>query len=137
MFFYSRLNASLPPTGLDDLFLVAHTMSLYMDGTETSSVALAFLMYQLARNPDVQEKLHQKIVEKLSENDGELTYEGLNEFKYLDWVVQEGMRIDVPFMLYTKVCTKDYVLPKVSDNAKPVKINRGTNVLIPANSIHL
>lgn len=114
---------------------MAHALSLYIDGTETSAASMSFILYQLAKNQDIQETLYRKIIDRLKTNDGVLTYEILNEFKYLEWVILEGLRINIPFSVIAKICTKEYELPGVS--AQPVKIQPGTAVMIPIAEIHM
>lgn len=48
---------------------------------------MTFCLYELALNPDVQEKLRLEIREVLSENDDKLTYESILEMKYLQMVI--------------------------------------------------
>lgn len=41
-------------------------------------------MYELAKNPHVQQKAYDDIISVLQNHDGKLTYEALSEMKYLD-----------------------------------------------------
>lgn len=56
----------------------------------TSSVS--FLIYNLAKYPDVQEKVRQEINENI-DPDKELTVRVLNELKYTDMVIRETLRL--------------------------------------------
>ena len=44
-------------------------------------------MYQLAMYPDIQKRLQDEIDRTLKENGGKVTYEAVNNMKYLDMVV--------------------------------------------------
>lgn len=56
-------------------------------GFETSSSTSCFVLYALALNQDKQEKLRNEIKTVLAKNKGELTYEGMQEMKYLQMVI--------------------------------------------------
>lgn len=60
---------------------------LLTDGMETSSVFMQFLLYEIAANPDVQERLKEEIDATLAKY-GQLTYESLQDMRYLDRVFQ-------------------------------------------------
>jgi cytochrome P450 family 6 len=51
---------------------------------------LTFALYELALNPDIQEKLRDEIRSMLSKNDNKLTYEMMLDMKYLQMVI-DGM----------------------------------------------
>lgn len=53
---------------------------------ETTSTALAFGTYELAINPEIQQKLRKEIQMTHSANDRKVTYESLLGMKYMDQV---------------------------------------------------
>lgn len=63
-----------------------------MVGHETTSNALNFALYELARNPEMQDKLRKEITEFVgSSPNGEPTYEEYqSKLPYLDAVCKEG-----------------------------------------------
>lgn len=48
---------------------------------------MTFALYELALNPEVQEKLRNEIKTVLSKHDDELTYEAMLDMKYLQMVI--------------------------------------------------
>lgn len=56
---------------------------------------MAFFMYEMAKNPEIQQRVYDEIQEVLQRFNGELSYEALSEMKYLDCCV-EG-EIDILF----------------------------------------
>jgi cytochrome P450 family 6 len=48
---------------------------------------MTFALYELALNPDVQEKLRDDIRLVLSQHNNELTYEAMLDMKYLQMVI--------------------------------------------------
>ena len=61
--------------------------------TTTSTVSLA--LYQVSQNPKIQAKLLKEIQE-LDNKDEPLTYQKLQEFKYLELVIKETLRMYPP-----------------------------------------
>lgn len=112
-------------------------MSMFTEGYETSSSVLAFAIYELARNPDIQERLYQEIDDVLAKYDGECPFEALQEMEYLDMVIHETMRLDVVAPLISRICTKEYTMPLIDGQKEPVKLQPGTAVQINCRSIHM
>lgn len=111
-------------------------MALYVDGTETSSTALSYVLYELAMNSHCQEKLFDEISENLAKHDGQLKAEGLQEMKYLEGIVLETLRKHPALNTMTKVCTQPYTLPKIDGQFEAITIQPGTIVSIPVLGIH-
>ncbi|XP_070493939.1 uncharacterized protein [Chironomus tepperi] len=107
--------------------LAAEAFIIFFGGFETSSSLMTFLLYELALNPDVQDRLREEIVTGLDENDDKLTYDLLLGFKYLDMVVNEGLRKYPPIPTPIRKCTKEYYIPDSN-----LVIPEGTVVLINA-----
>lgn len=66
--------------------LMPHTVTLYLDTYETTSVAIAQCLYQLGAHENVQWKLRQEISKNLSGNDGKINLDKLSEMEYLDQI---------------------------------------------------
>ncbi|KAJ8922480.1 hypothetical protein NQ315_007508 [Exocentrus adspersus] len=54
---------------------------------ETSSSTQTFALFELAKNPECQEKLRKEIIEVLAKHDDKITYDAVMEMKYLEKVV--------------------------------------------------
>lgn len=63
-------------------------------GFETSSSTSCFVLYLLALNQDIQEKLRNEITTVLAKHNDEITYEAVQEMKYMQMVIDgEFMRL--------------------------------------------
>jgi cytochrome P450 family 6 len=67
--------------------IAAQAFSFYLGGFETSSTTMTFCLYELALNPDIQEKLRAEIDAVLEKHGGNITYDAIFEMEYLDKVV--------------------------------------------------
>ncbi|XP_031635618.1 cytochrome P450 6B1-like [Contarinia nasturtii] len=120
----------------DDTSLAGHTLSLFIDGTETSSTALSYAFYELALNPHCQDKALNEIKQTLEKHDGTLTAEALQSMIYIEGILLEALRKHPALIVLTKVCTEKYTLPKTSEQSEPTTIYPGTVVNIPLLGIH-
>ena len=67
--------------------LVAQAFLFFMAGFETVSSGMTFLMYELAVNPDVQDRLAQEIKEHDAKNGGKIDFNTIQSMTYMDMVV--------------------------------------------------
>lgn len=71
--------------------LTAQAFVFFAAGFETSSITLAFCLYELSLNLDIQDKLREEIAQVLFE-DGEITYDTIMDMKYLNQVVEGELK---------------------------------------------
>lgn len=64
--------------------LAAQVWVFYAAGFETSSSTMSFCMYELARNIECQRKVQEEIDAISQKYNGAITYDSLNEMKYLE-----------------------------------------------------
>ena len=69
----------------DDVKMASQAISFFTAGNDTTSVTVAFILYELALQPNIQDRLRREIREAF-EKYGDFTYEAINEMKYLDMV---------------------------------------------------
>lgn len=67
--------------------ITAQAFLFFIAGFDTSSTAMNFTLYELAQHPDIQEKVRKEVNEVLNNYEGKITYESLNDMKYLSQVV--------------------------------------------------
>ncbi|KAG5890156.1 hypothetical protein JTB14_005176 [Gonioctena quinquepunctata] len=92
-------------------------------GHDTTATTLAFTMYCMAQHPDVQEKIleEQKCIFGDLNKELTVTYENLQDMKYLEMVVKESLRMYPPAPFMGRKVTKELkldggiTLPKDTD----------------------
>ncbi|XP_052863532.1 uncharacterized protein LOC128270166 [Anopheles cruzii] len=113
---------------ISSLDMAAHGVTFFIDGFETSSLAMSFALYEVARNQAVQEKLRSELLQARND-DGSIEYDTLLELPYLDQVLSESLRLWPPAAFLSKVCTVPTELELF--HGKTVSIERGMPVMIP------
>ena len=103
----------------DELIIVATAIVLLVAGYDTTGTTLAWALYELSKNPEVQDRLRNE-VEAISDGDMEkdLSYDNLQSMTYLDQVICETLRFHNPVAILQRATSKDYTIP-------------GTDLIIP------
>ncbi|XP_045477366.1 cytochrome P450 9e2-like [Harmonia axyridis] len=120
---------------ITDEIIVAQAIIFFLAGFEASSSLLSCLSYELALNPRIQQKLIEEIDEHLASSDI-ITYEMITKMKYLDQVVSEALRKWPTAFLQLRICTKDYVIEPEEELEVPLKVSKGSLVVIPIIGTH-
>ena len=124
------MKASALPKEKVEVMLISNLIMLFFAGMDTSSALLAALMYCMAKNPEVQEKLHDEINDALAQSvDGELDYNTIQTLPYMDMVINEALRF-YPIADIERKCVKEYTVPGTS-----FTIPTGMMVSLPATGI--
>jgi cytochrome P450 family 4 len=85
-------------------------------GHDTTTSGITFILYSLAKHPEIQEKVYEEIVEVLG-GDDDLTAKKLNKLHYLELVIKETLRLFPPVANYGRQLNEeftagDYTFPK-------------------------
>nr|CAD7438013.1 unnamed protein product [Timema bartmani] len=125
-----RVN-NAPLAEMTDTLLAAQCFVFFLAGFETSSTTISCCLHELAVNPDIQERLRKEVDKVLIKHGGKITYEALQDLKYMDAVVDETLRKYPPVGNLNRVCTKAYKIPDTH-----VNIDKDTKLIIPVYAIH-
>ncbi|KAF2899833.1 hypothetical protein ILUMI_06353 [Ignelater luminosus] len=118
----------------DDIMGVG--LGFFLAGYDTASNVMSYIAYELAANPDVQEKLFREVSSASREGDGKITYETLLGMKYLDMVVSETLRKWPPGYHMDRECRIPFTIEPEREHEKPLHIEKGTQCLITVLGIH-
>ncbi|TFK83083.1 cytochrome P450 [Polyporus arcularius HHB13444] len=128
--------------------LVGQINTFLLAGQETTTSALARILYILAREPHVQARLRTEIrkakkqyaSEQGLEEDWErvnLPYDVLVHLPFLDAVVRETLRVHPPTSMLNRTCTKDAILPlqfpvrsTTGEEVTAIHVPAGTNIIM-------
>ena len=75
---------------LTDEEIAAQSVIFLLAGFDTSSNTLAFTLYHLVLNPDVQDKLRSEIKEAIESNSNQPLYEIVQNMEYLDCALRKA-----------------------------------------------
>lgn len=64
--------------------LTAQAFVFYIAGFETSATTMSYCLYEIAKNQGIQRKVQEEIDTVLKRYDGKITYDSINEMKYLE-----------------------------------------------------
>ncbi|XP_053669587.1 cytochrome P450 4d2-like [Anopheles marshallii] len=125
------LNVTVEGKPLSNLDIREEVDTFMFEGHDTTTSGISFTICELARNQDVQERVYEEIVAVLGKDHktAELTYQNLQEFKYLDLVVKEGLRMYPPVGIIGRALVEDLEL-------NGTIVPAGQNVLVPIYVIH-
>lgn len=101
---------------MDDEELRSQVFTFMVAGHETTSVALAWTLYELAKNPEIQAKLREEINSVLCDGT-ELTWDTVENLMYLEKVIKESLRRHPPAHVTGRSPIEDitiggYLIPK-------------------------
>ncbi|CAL1289569.1 unnamed protein product [Larinioides sclopetarius] len=110
---------------------VAQCVSFFLAGFDTIASTITFVSYLLALNPEIQNKTIEEIRDVLEKKGGELTYEAIQEMKYLDNVLSETLRLYPVIPRLERMTEADC---KLGDTG--IIIPKGMVVFIPTYALH-
>ncbi|XP_055632901.1 cytochrome P450 6a8-like [Toxorhynchites rutilus septentrionalis] len=111
--------------------IAAQCFLFFTAGFETSSSTINFCLYELAMNPELQERLRSEIVDAITKDNGKVTYDTIMGMDLLERVVNETLRKYPPVDNLFRVSNARYTFP----NTK-YTIPAGTFLQIPVYAMH-
>ncbi|KAI0763033.1 cytochrome P450 [Trametes elegans] len=127
-------------TGLTSQQIVDNVNTFILVGHETTSGSLSFTLLELARNPEVQQRLRDE-VRRVGRD---LSYDDIQRLEYLDAVVKEGLRLHPASPQTERVALKDDVIPLTNPILTPsgeklssVRVSAGQVFHIPFTTMHV
>ncbi|XP_048478586.1 cytochrome P450 6B5-like [Plutella xylostella] len=123
----------------EEELLMSQAIVLFAAGYETTSRTMSFLLYELAKNPDIQEKCLAEVDAYLSTR-GEVQFDVTTALPYLSQCVDEALRLYPVFAVLTREVAAPLRLPLGGRGAGGagggVLLPRGLRVHIPVLHLH-
>ncbi|XP_058448862.1 probable cytochrome P450 4d14 [Malaya genurostris] len=99
-------------------------------GHDTTASAITFILYALAKHPEIQEKVYEEIVFNIgTDKDAPVNISSLNDLKYLDLVIKESLRKYPPVPFISRTAIKEA-------NLGGVILPANTNITIGIYNMH-
>ncbi|XP_055542715.1 uncharacterized protein LOC129728307 [Wyeomyia smithii] len=125
------LNVRVEGKPMSNLDIREEVDTFMFEGHDTTTSGISFAIYQLALNQSIQDRIYDEIVKILGSQplSKDLNYQDLQDFRYLEAVIKESMRLFPPVPLIGRQLVEDLEM-----NGTTVKA--GQDVLIPIYVIH-
>lgn len=107
--------------------IAAYCILFFFAALESVSMAISNALYLLMLHPEIQEKLYEDLIDQYP--DKEISYERLNDSKFLDAVVKESQRVHPGVNQLIRIAENEITI-------KGVKIDRGQAVSINVWNLH-
>ncbi|KAI8142033.1 cytochrome P450 [Fennellomyces sp. T-0311] len=116
--------------GLTDENIRYQVVTFLIAGHDTTANTLAWTLYEMARNPEVETKMLQEIANAGITHTDIPTYEQISELKYMHKVLKETLRKYPPVRALGKYCKKDCILPG------GYRLKAGSNATVQVYAMH-
>ncbi|OLN86787.1 Cytochrome P450 52A13-like protein 3 [Colletotrichum chlorophyti] len=115
----------------DPLELRNETLHLLSASKDTTACLISWAFYHLSRNQNAYQRLREEV--KRLVGSAPATLQELQECEYLQWVINETLRITPVIAMNDRVALADCILPRGGgpDGSAPVMVPKGTQVLMP------
>ncbi|KAM8793917.1 cytochrome P450 4F3-like [Eudromia elegans] len=98
---------------LSDEDISAEADTFMFEGHDTTASGLAWLLYNLARHPEHQERCRQEVRELLEDREAEeIEWGDLSRLPFTTMCIKESLRLHPPVTAVSRRCTKDVALPQ-------------------------
>ncbi|XP_036089778.1 cytochrome P450 4F2 isoform X1 [Rousettus aegyptiacus] len=97
---------------LSDEDIRAEADTFMFEGHDTTASGLSWILYNLARHPEYQERCRQEVQELLKDREPkEMEWDDLAQLPFLTMCIKESLRLHPPVTVVSRRCTQDILLP--------------------------
>ncbi|OWK12084.1 CYP4F2, partial [Cervus elaphus hippelaphus] len=98
--------------GLSDEDIRAEADTFMFEGHDTTASGLSWVLYNLAKHPEYQERCRQEVQELLRDREPkEIEWDDLTQLPFLTMCIKESLRLHPPVTYISRRCTQDIMLP--------------------------
>lgn len=113
--------------GLTDQEILINSVFFMLGGYETTNTLLSWLLYELAVNPNIQDRLVEEIDRVVGNKPA--TYDYVHKLKYVDMVVNETLRLHTPAPRILRKALEDTEI-------NGIHIKKGMHIAIRISAMH-
>ncbi|CAD7685433.1 unnamed protein product [Nyctereutes procyonoides] len=97
---------------LSDKDIRAEADTFMFEGHDTTASGLSWVLFNLAKHPEYQERCRQEVQELLRDREPqEIEWDDLAKLPFLTMCIKESLRLHPPVTVISRCCTQDTVLP--------------------------
>ncbi|XP_045709355.1 cytochrome P450 4F11-like isoform X2 [Phyllostomus hastatus] len=97
---------------LSDEDIRAEADTFMFEGHDTTASGLSWVLYNLARHPEYQERCRQEVQQLLGDREPkEIEWEDLAQLPFLTMCIKESLRLHPSVTAISRCCTQDIMLP--------------------------
>ncbi|XP_059552390.1 cytochrome P450 4F3 isoform X2 [Myotis daubentonii] len=97
---------------LSDEDIRAEADTFMFEGHDTTASGLSWVLYNLARHPEYQERCRQEVQQLLGDREPqEIEWDDLAQLPFLTMCIKESLRLHPPVTTISRCCTQDIKLP--------------------------
>ncbi|XP_037360287.1 cytochrome P450 4F3 [Talpa occidentalis] len=97
---------------LSDEDIRAEADTFMFEGHDTTASGLSWVLYNLAKHPEYQERCRQEVQMLLRDRETkEIEWDDLAHLPFLTMCIKESLRLHPPVTVISRCCTQDIVLP--------------------------
>jgi cytochrome P450 len=124
----------------DPIEIRDQVLSILVAGRDTTASLLSFLWLTLSQHPDRFEKLRNTVINDFGtyESTDKITFSSLKSCTYLQWCMNETLRLYPTVPLNSRRSTKDTTIPRGGgpDGLSPLYVPKGTEVNYSVYAMH-
>lgn len=115
----------------DPVLIRDQAFNILLAGRDTTASLLSFLIYYLARDKRVWEKLREAVLAEFGNDASTLTFETLRQCRYLQNVINEALRLSPIVPINSRFAIRDTILPRGGgpDESEPIFVPKGGQVM--------
>ncbi|XP_037292730.1 cytochrome P450 6B5 [Manduca sexta] len=110
--------------------LVAQCIVFFAAGFETSATTSCLTLYELAKCPEAQKRVHEEVDSYMKRHGNKLDYSCVSELPYLLACIDETLRLYPVIGVLTREVVEDYTFPT------DLTVEKGMRVHVPVFSLH-
>ncbi|XP_032990683.1 cytochrome P450 4F3-like isoform X2 [Rhinolophus ferrumequinum] len=97
---------------LSDEDIRAEADTFMFEGHDTTASGLSWVLYNLAKHPEYQERCRQEVQELLRDREPkEIEWDDLTQLPFMTMCIKESLRLHPPVTVISRRCTQDIRLP--------------------------